>query len=251
MIFQRGDGSEVYVGVSPRAGVGLTTTLINMAYNASQRMKTLYVDLDVINPGGTALLGLEKERSIWNIITGESPANINFIYNVQGFDVMPLYIFKSRDMSGYLDDEDRIIRRILEKVQQLREKYDIIFIDTMPGYTITSIKVWQVFEHLIGVGNYNIQSISSLLQVSDIFREWTERNLIRGFEAILFNNTGNHDPIDQNILRELFLNVPIHLIPFTKDFYASSSPISRKDENYSKSIKNIIEILKIGTKRKS
>ena len=78
MRFQKESGSEVYVGVSPRAGVGLTTTLINMAYNVNRKLKTLYVDLDVINPGGTALLGLEKEKNIWDIITGESPANINF-----------------------------------------------------------------------------------------------------------------------------------------------------------------------------
>lgn len=247
MIFQKDGRAEVYVGVSPRAGVGLTTTLINMAYNAGQKLKTLYVDLDVINPGGTSLLGLEKEKSIWNVITGESPANINFIYNVHGFDVMPLYIFKSRDMSGYLDEEDRIIRRILEKVKQLRKDYDVIFIDTMPGYTVTSIKVWQIFDHLIGVGNHNIQSISSLLQVSDIFREWTERGLTRGFEVIIFNNTGNHDPIEQNILREMFVNVPVYMIPFTKGFYASPSSISKGDEDYKKSLKNIINILKIGT----
>jgi MinD-like ATPase involved in chromosome partitioning or flagellar assembly len=239
---------KVYVGVSPRGGVGLTTTLLNLAYNVDPKLKTLYVDLDSLNPGGTCLLGMERENSIWNVITGTS-AKEDFIYRVEDFYTMPLYIFKSQEMASYLDDEEDIMKRILDVIMDLRRKYDIIFIDTLPGYTITSVKAWQKFDHLIGVGNYNIQSISGLLQVVGIFEEWTNRNLMREFEGIIFVDTGNHNHIDEKVLRELFINIPIYTLPYTREFY-SSPPIAKEDLLYMTSVRRILKNLGVKTKEK-
>lgn len=235
--------AEVYVGVAPRAGVGATTTLLNLAHAAAKEMKTLYIDLDILNPGATALLGLERENSYWNVLVGSSTSD-SFVHRVGSLDVMPFYVFRPREMSRYLNEEEEIINKILETIIKLRKSYDVIFIDTLPRYTISSIKVWQEFEHLIGVGNYNIQSLSALLQVNEIFREWSKRNLSRGFECLIFNDTGNHTKIDERVLRELFVGTTIYSMPYTKEFY-SSSAIAKNDAYYVGSIKKILESLGI------
>lgn len=234
--------AEVYVGIAPRAGVGATTTLLNLANSAAKDMKTLYVDLDVLNPGATALLGLERENSYWNVIAGNA-ASEKYVHRVGSLDVMPFYIFRPPEMSRYLDEEEDIIKDILKTILELKKSYDAIFIDTLPGYSITSIKVWQEFEHLIGIGNYNIQSLSSLLQVNEILKEWSKRNLSRSFECLIFNDTGNHTKIDERVLRELFANATIYSVPYTREFY-SSAAIVKDDAFYTGSIKKILENLR-------
>lgn len=230
--------AEVFVGVSPRAGVGQTTLLLNLAYNCGESKKVLYVDMDVLNPGGTSLLGLEREPSLWDILIGKSNPE-TYLYRFENFDILPLYIYSPREMALYLDEERKFASQILDKIDELSRSYDYIFIDSLPGYTITSVMTWQKYTNLIGVGNYNVQSISSLLQIIDIFKEWSARNLKREFMAIIFNDTGNHEKIDIRVLSEIFVNIPIYQVSYTREFYASL-PIAREDLIYRSELRKIL-----------
>ncbi|GCC11124.1 tyrosine kinase [archaeon] len=232
--------ARVFVGVAPRAGVGLTTLFINFAHIIGDTNRVLYVDLDILNLGGTGLLGLERECNIWEIINGRVNEETTFIHKFENFDVLPIYILKPKHMSIYLDGEERFINMILEKIDELKNSYDYVFIDTLPGYTVTSITTWQKYTSLIGAANYNVQAISSLLQVNDIFKEWSARNLKRGFSAIVFNDTGNQEKINIRVLQEIFTNIPIHTVPYTKEFY-SSHPIANEDIIYKSELRRIIK----------
>jgi MinD-like ATPase involved in chromosome partitioning or flagellar assembly len=232
---------KVIVGVSPRAGVGATTTLLNFAYFSPPNMNTIYVDLDILNPGGTDLLELERER---NILDYFKDNNTEYIYEVENFSVMPLYLRRAVDMEEYLMQERELSERILSQVEKLRESYDLIFVDTMPGYSYTTIKVWQRFDELIGICDYNVQSISSLLQVRDIFREWFNRGLERYFKGIIVIDTKSNKQVKEKIMREIFENTPIYEIPFTKEFQ-DSNIISKDDTFYKYSLKNVLKKLGI------
>ena len=43
--------ARTFVGVAPRAGVGLTTLFINFAHIIGDKNRVLYVDLDILNLG--------------------------------------------------------------------------------------------------------------------------------------------------------------------------------------------------------
>jgi cellulose biosynthesis protein BcsQ len=230
--------STTYVGVSPRGGVGATSTLLNFAKNVKDGLKALYVDLDVINPGGTSLLKLENRNNVLDVAEKKTIDN-TFIYNIENFDVMPLYLYKSRDMSSYLEKEDETILFLINKIRELEKIYDVIFVDTPPGYMRTSIKVWQRFDNLIGFGNYDIQALSSLLQVMDIFKEWASRNLAKRFSCFIFTDIGTHKRVDESVLRELYVHTPIYTLPYTREFY-SSSPFAKEDQIYLKALKRVL-----------
>ncbi len=234
----RGKG-RVVVGVAPRAGVGATTVLLNFAYLASSSLKTLYVDFDVLNPGGTDLLELEREKNVLDCIKANGG---NYIYQVETFGVMPLYLNKAKQMEEYLQNERELSELIISEIEKQRDKYDLILVDTTPGYTYTTIKVWQRFDELLGICDYNIQSISSLLQVKDIFREWSDRGLARFFKGIAVNDTKSSKQIREKILREIFENTPIFEIPYTKEFY-DAGVISKQDSFYKYSVKNVLKKL--------
>jgi len=232
--------SLTYIGVSPRAGVGATSTLLNLANNVKDGLRTLYVDLDAINPGGTSLLELENRP---NILEQNTPDN-SYIYSMGNFEVMPLYLYKSRDMSTYLEKEDETALFLINKIRELEKDYDVIFVDTPPGYMRTAIKTWQRFENLIGFGNYDIQSLSSLLQVMDIFKEWGARNLTRTLTTIVFTDIGTNKRVHESVLKELYSQRPIHAIPHSREFY-SSAPLVRNDSVYLKAVKKLLASLNI------
>ncbi|NOZ76386.1 MAG: ParA family protein [Euryarchaeota archaeon] len=235
--------ARTYVGVSPRGGVGATYSLMNLANNVSEDLKTLYIDLDPINPGGTSLLKLENRNNVLDV-AGKKTIDNAFIYDVENFEVMPLYLYKSRDMSSYLEKEDETVLFLINKIHELEKSYDVIFVDTPPGYMRTSIKVWQRFDNLIGFGNYDIQSLSSLLQVMDIFKEWAARNLVKRFSCFVFTDIGTHKKIDESVLWELYMNTPIYTLPYTKEFF-SSSPFAVKDTLYLSAVRGILKNLNI------
>ncbi len=232
---------RVIVGVAPRAGVGATTIFLNFAYLTPPHLKVIYVDLDVLNPGGTDLLGLEREMNVLDYVKGNGG---DFIYKVENFSVMPLYLYKAEQMEEFMKNERELSELLIKEIEKMREKYDLIFVDTTPGYTYTTIKAWQRFDELIGVCDYNVQSISSLLQVKNIFREWSNRGLERFFKGIVINDTKSSKQIRERILREIFENTPIHEIPYTKEFY-NEKIISKEDTFYKYSVKNVLKKLGI------
>lgn len=218
--------------------------LLNFAYYSPPNLRILYVDLDVLNPGGTDLMGLEREKNILDYIKGNGS---DYIYKYENFSVMPLYLYNVEQMEDFLMNERALSERIISEIEKMREKYDIIFVDTTPGYTHITIKAWQRFEELIGICDYNVQSISSLLQVKNIFKEWSKRGLERFFMGIAINDTKSSKQVKERILRDIFENTQIYEIPSTKEFF-SENIISKDDTFYKYSVKNVLKKLGITEK---
>jgi septum site-determining protein MinD len=148
--------AKVIVVMSPKGGVGKTTTAVNIATAISNlNKKTLLIDANLETPHVAVYYGFvgfkysledvlnERARIEEAIYTGDNP----------NFHLLPSRIAKSRN-----DQSAHKLININLYINKLRDKYDFILIDSKPSYDIEFIKLIKEANGLI-ISNPDITSI--------------------------------------------------------------------------------------------
>ena len=125
----------IIVIANQKGGVGKTTTAINLSAACAMQGKTvLLIDLDP--QGNTSLSFIDQQsvgESAFELFTESSHPWENFIYStkVEKLEIVPSKINLAKLEAKLVGDFDAIFR-LRDRIEQIRSKYDLIFIDTPP-----------------------------------------------------------------------------------------------------------------------
>ena len=125
--------------VNQKGGVGKTTSCVNLAAAlTAQGAKVLVCDFD---PQGNATsgFGLDKSRSpsVYDVVLGDAPMS-KAIVSTKWADVVP----SNKALSGAtveLISLDRREFRLKDAVEEIKDRYDFIFIDCPPSLELLTV----------------------------------------------------------------------------------------------------------------
>ncbi len=164
----------IIVIANQKGGVGKTTTAINLsAACALTGKRVLLLDLD---PQGNSSLSFVEPQSIdggaFELFTELQEPFENFIYptKVEKLDIVPSKISLAKLEAKLVGDFDAIFR-LRDRIEQIRSKYDLIFIDTPPTLGLITVNALVAADYVL----IPIQSSYFALEGADDLLETIEK----------------------------------------------------------------------------
>lgn len=179
-----------------KGGVGKTTTNINLcAYLALEGYKVLTIDVD---PQGntTSGLGIDKSElksSMYDVLTSHIPIQQIIIKSslIDNLYVAPSTMELAGSEIELINVENRetILKR---KIQEVKEKYDFIFIDCPPSLGILTINALTASNSVlipIQCEYYALEGVGQLMNTYSLISKGLNKNLkIEGVIMTMFDN---------------------------------------------------------------
>ncbi len=164
----------IIVIANQKGGVGKTTTAINLSSACAMRGKrVLLIDLD---PQSNSSLSFIDPQTIndgaYELFTELDRPFSDFIYQtpVPKLDIVPAKINLAKLEAKLVGDFDAAFR-LRDRIDQIRENYDLIFIDTPPTLGLITVNALVAAKHVI----IPIQSSYFALEGTDDLLETIEK----------------------------------------------------------------------------
>ncbi len=129
-----GRSGRIYTVFSPKGGTGKTAIATNLAVSFAkyEKKRTLLLDLDLQFGDAAIMLGLEPEKTIYDLVTApgelDSEKLAGYVTkHISGLDILPAPL---RPEDAELVTEAKLARLL----EVARESYDVIIVDTSPFF---------------------------------------------------------------------------------------------------------------------
>ncbi len=224
----------ITVIANQKGGVGKTTTAINLSAACSMRgKKVLLIDLDP--QGNSSLSFIEPEKitnSAFELFTDLTLPWDDFIYptKVKKLDIVPAKINLAKLEPTLVGDFEAIFR-LRDRIEQIRSKYDFIFIDTPPTLGLITVNALVAATHVlipIQSSYFALEGTNDLLETIEKVRSRPNPDLdILGVLITLFDKrTALSKDVELHI-RNLFGNKTFKTI-ITRSVRLEESPAHKE-----------------------
>jgi chromosome partitioning protein len=177
----KSSADKVKVFYNMKGGVGKSSLSSQIAMRSSScGVKTLLIDLD---PQGHTSLALgfdiasESYHTIFNCMVGKGEERLPIDAVIQKWtpflDIIPAHLSLS-SLEFKLFPEHRRTEKLRELIDPLRNKYDLIVIDTNPAPSLLNINALLACDELCVVCATDFLSVSSLKQLFDMLHDLQE-----------------------------------------------------------------------------
>jgi pilus assembly protein CpaE len=171
--------SPLVAVLGPKGGVGKTTVSTNLATTlAATGRRTLIVDLDLQFGDVGLVLGVQPERTIHDLVTGQGRLDgerlAGFVgHTADGVDVL---------LAPARPDQAEAVtaERLAEVLDVATREYDVVVVDTPPAFTSTTIAAIDRAQHLVMVGSLDLPGLKNMkvgLETLDLMGVERERVL--------------------------------------------------------------------------
>lgn len=248
----------ITVIANQKGGVGKTTTAINLsAACALKGKRVLLIDLD---PQGNSSLSFIDSEEIsggaFELFTELNQPWENFIYQtkVKKLDIVPAKINLAKLEPKLVGDFEAIFR-LRDRIDQIRDNYDFIFIDTPPTLGLITVNALVAATHvLIPVQSsyFALEGTNDLLETIEKVKSRPNPELdILGVLVTLFDKrTALSKDVEQHI-RHLFgdktfktiitRSVRLEESPANKEVIFTYAPNSSGAEEYKQLCKEVLK----------
>lgn len=181
-----------------KGGVGKTTTNINLSASLVKLGKKVLV-IDNDPQGNTSSgLGIDKrtlERELYDIIIeGDKAEEIITSTNMENLDIIPTNVNLAGAEVELIEFEDREFR-LLNALENVKDKYDYIFIDCPPSLGLLSINAMVAADSIlipIQCEYYALEGVSQLMKTYELIRTSLNNSLeIQGIVLSMFDGRTN------------------------------------------------------------
>lgn len=210
--------SEIYVLANQKGGVGKTTSAYNLGVAlADINQKVLLVDLDP-QAGLTYYAGFEPDdldETIFQCLVRNVPVNKLIVKTEFGVDLLPANIDLALAEMQLLNAPARE-RRVTRIINQVRDRYDFIIIDSQPSLGLLTINALAAANKIIipvACEYLSIRGTVALLKLVTKIRGQLNSTLeVAGILPTMFDSRTNHARSIIRILKTEFKE--IHLYPY-------------------------------------
>lgn len=181
--------------VNQKGGVGKTTTCVNLAASIhNMGKKVLLCDMD---PQGNATSGMglykNRETTTYDLILGGADAESTIVKTDYG-DVLPSNKFLSGAEIELVSISDREFR-LKKAIDELRDKYDYIFIDCPPSLGLLTINALCAADSVlipVQCEYYALEGLSDLIYTIRVVKKGLNKDLeIDGILLTMFDSRTN------------------------------------------------------------